>query len=201
MPGCAALLLFLAVLPTGCDAGRIRKRGLNHKVSLRGVRQPHDSLLVYFTMSAPNKSSEKRNGLKTRLDKVLKERKSTFPLLVKGVSADLSSTLEAWGKWAMREDGTSPTCCGFSFQRGCCCCWTRSRRVQPEKFGPGVGTLPQLEPPVVQVVLSNAKNQQSENTLPQIANRGGQNNNQTQVICSLIRFRWNRACVHLQESC
>uniref|UniRef100_H2RU99 dual-specificity kinase n=1 Tax=Takifugu rubripes TaxID=31033 RepID=H2RU99_TAKRU len=35
-----------------------------------------------------------------------------------------------------------------------------------------VGTLPQLEPPVVQVVLSNAKNQQSENILPQIANRG-----------------------------
>lgn len=51
-----------------------------------------------------------------------------------------------------------------------------------QKFGPGVGTLPQLEPPVVQVVLSNAKNQQSENILPQIANRGGQNNNQTQVV-------------------
>lgn len=47
-----------------------------------------------------------------------------------------------------------------------------------QKFGSGVGTLPQLEPPVVQVVVSNAKNQhqQSDNILPQIANKGGQNN-------------------------
>lgn len=52
-----------------------------------------------------------------------------------------------------------------------------------QKCGPGVGTLPQLEPPVVQVVVSNAKNQQqqSDNILPQIANKGGQNNYQTQV--------------------
>ncbi|CAG5958415.1 unnamed protein product [Menidia menidia] len=50
-----------------------------------------------------------------------------------------------------------------------------------QKFGSGVGTLPQLEPPVVQVVVSNAKNQhqQSDNILPQIANKGGQNNYQT----------------------
>lgn len=47
-------------------------------------------------------------------------------------AAGLGFVVAAWGKWAMREDGTSPTCCGFSFQRGCCCCWTRSRRVQPE---------------------------------------------------------------------
>ncbi|XP_074533694.1 dual specificity tyrosine-phosphorylation-regulated kinase 4 isoform X2 [Halichoeres trimaculatus] len=101
-------------------------------------------------------------------------------------------------------DGTSPPCCGFSLLQGCC--WGRNRRVQPEtsrpeafphphriqsesnrlgsnrpcsqKFGPGVGTLPQLEPPVVQVVVSNAKNQhqQSENILPQITIKGGQNN-------------------------
>lgn len=52
-----------------------------------------------------------------------------------------------------------------------------------QKCGPGVGTLPQLEPPVVQVVVSNAKNQQqrSDNILPQIANKGEQNNYQTQV--------------------
>lgn len=76
-------------------------------------------------------------------------------------------------------------------------------------FGPGVGTLPQLEPPVVQVVLSNAKNQQSENILPQIANRGGQNNNQTQVsdwlIDSVIHsfnqsfIHWNR--MKCEEEC
>lgn len=36
MPGCAVLLLllFLVVLPTGSDARRIRKRGLNHKVRM-----------------------------------------------------------------------------------------------------------------------------------------------------------------------
>lgn len=52
-----------------------------------------------------------------------------------------------------------------------------------QKCGPGVGTLPQLEPQVVQVVVSNAKNQQqqSDNILPQIANKGGKNNYQTQV--------------------
>ena len=53
-----------------------------------------------------------------------------------------------------------------------------------QKFGPGVGTLPQLEPPVVQVVVSNAKNQHqlSDNILPQIANKGGQNNFQTHTV-------------------
>ncbi|KAM9377664.1 dual specificity tyrosine-phosphorylation-regulated kinase 4 [Pholidichthys leucotaenia] len=102
-------------------------------------------------------------------------------------------------------DGTSPACCGFSLLQGCC--WSRNRRVQPEtsrpeafphphritaegsrigtnrpcsqKFSSGVGTLPHLEPAVVQVVVSNAKNQQSDNILPQIANKGGQNNFQT----------------------
>lgn len=38
MPGCAALLLFLVVLPMGSDARRIRKRGLNHKVRLHTLR-------------------------------------------------------------------------------------------------------------------------------------------------------------------
>ncbi|XP_024862342.1 dual specificity tyrosine-phosphorylation-regulated kinase 4 isoform X2 [Kryptolebias marmoratus] len=110
----------------------------------------------------------------------------------------------------MWEDGTSPGCCGFSFLQGCC--WGRNRRVQPEasrpeafphphrlpaegsrigtnrpcsqKFISGVGTLPQLEPPVVQVVVSNAKNQhqQSDNILPQIANKGGQHNYQTNTV-------------------
>lgn len=72
-----------------------------------------------------------------------------------------------------------------------------------QKFGPGVGALPQLEPPVVQVVLSNAKNQQSENILPQIANRGGQNNNQTQVICLSFSFgRWkNLHAVAVKSVC
>ncbi|CAN9498718.1 unnamed protein product [Ophioblennius macclurei] len=59
-----------------------------------------------------------------------------------------------------------------------------SNRPCSQKFAPGVGTLPQLEPPVVQVVVSNAKNQQqqqqpSENILPQIANKGTQNNYQS----------------------
>lgn len=67
---------------------------------------------------------------------------------------------------------------------------TFKNALRLQKFGPGVGTLPQLEPPVVQVVLSNAKNQQSENILPQIANRGGQNNNQSQVIYLFISFAW-----------
>uniref|UniRef100_A0A8D0ASU7 dual-specificity kinase n=1 Tax=Sander lucioperca TaxID=283035 RepID=A0A8D0ASU7_SANLU len=43
---------------------------------------------------------------------------------------------------------------------------------------------PQLEPPVVQVVVSNAKNQHqpSDNILPQIANKGVQNNYQTHPV-------------------
>lgn len=45
-------------------------------------------------------------------------------------AAGLGCVVAACGKCAMREDGTSPICCGFSFHRGCC--WTRSRRVQPE---------------------------------------------------------------------
>ncbi|XP_029910400.1 dual specificity tyrosine-phosphorylation-regulated kinase 4 isoform X2 [Myripristis murdjan] len=56
-----------------------------------------------------------------------------------------------------------------------------NNRPYSQKFAPAVGTLPQLEPPVVQVVVSNAKHQhqQSENILPQIANKGVQNNYQT----------------------
>ncbi|TWW76559.1 hypothetical protein D4764_13G0012210, partial [Takifugu flavidus] len=45
-------------------------------------------------------------------------------------AAELGCVLAAWGRCAMREDGTSPTCCGFRLHQGCC--WTRSRRVQPE---------------------------------------------------------------------
>ncbi|XP_056908708.1 dual specificity tyrosine-phosphorylation-regulated kinase 4 isoform X1 [Takifugu flavidus] len=111
-------------------------------------------------MSALNKSTDKRNVFKKRLDKVLKERKNTFPLLVK------TSRPEAFP----HPHRLPAECSRLGTSRPC-----------SQKFGPGVGTLPQLEPPVVQVVLSNAKNQQSENILPQIANRGGQNNNQTQL--------------------
>lgn len=62
-----------------------------------------------------------------------------------------------------------------------------------QKFGPGVGTLPQLEPPVVQVVVSNAKNQhqQSDNILPQIANKGGQNNYQTHPVNHAYIYMYN----------
>ncbi|XP_077371665.1 dual specificity tyrosine-phosphorylation-regulated kinase 4-like isoform X4 [Festucalex cinctus] len=56
-----------------------------------------------------------------------------------------------------------------------------------QKFGQGVETLPQLEPPVVQVVVSNAKNQQqqqqqSNHILPQIVNQGFHNHCQTNTI-------------------
>ncbi|XP_010881813.3 dual specificity tyrosine-phosphorylation-regulated kinase 4 isoform X1 [Esox lucius] len=85
----------------------------------------------------------------------------------------------------MGGDRTSPACCGFNLLQGC---WgsqgCRNRRVQPEvheKFNSGVGSLPQLEPPVIQVVVSNAKlhHQQSDSILPHIANNGVQNSNQT----------------------
>nr|XP_046250828.1 dual specificity tyrosine-phosphorylation-regulated kinase 4 isoform X2 [Scatophagus argus] len=111
-------------------------------------------------MSAPNKSSEKRNGSKNKLDKLFKERKGTFPLLVK------TSRPEAFpNPHRLPAEGSR-----LGTNRPC-----------SQKFGPGVGTLPQLEPPVVQVVVSNAKNQhqQSDNILPQITNKGGQNNYQT----------------------
>ncbi|XP_054633425.1 dual specificity tyrosine-phosphorylation-regulated kinase 4 isoform X1 [Dunckerocampus dactyliophorus] len=53
-----------------------------------------------------------------------------------------------------------------------------------QKFGQGGGTLPQLEPPVVQVVVSNAKNQQqqTDSILPQIVNKGVQNHYQTNTV-------------------
>uniref|UniRef100_A0A1A8DUA9 dual-specificity kinase n=1 Tax=Nothobranchius kadleci TaxID=1051664 RepID=A0A1A8DUA9_NOTKA len=52
-----------------------------------------------------------------------------------------------------------------------------SNRPCSQKFSSGVGTLPQLDPPVVQVVVSNAKNQhqQSDSFLPQINNQSGHN--------------------------
>ncbi|XP_031160834.1 dual specificity tyrosine-phosphorylation-regulated kinase 4 isoform X1 [Sander lucioperca] len=111
-------------------------------------------------MSAPNKSSEKRIGSKNKLGKLLRERKSTFPLLIKTSRPEAfphPHRLPAEGNRL----GTNRPC--------------------SQKFGPGVGTLPQLEPPVVQVVVSNAKNQHqpSDNILPQIANKGVQNNYQT----------------------
>ncbi|XP_077425334.1 dual specificity tyrosine-phosphorylation-regulated kinase 4 isoform X2 [Vanacampus margaritifer] len=60
-----------------------------------------------------------------------------------------------------------------------------SNRSCLQKFGQGVETLPQLEPPVVQVVVSNAKNQhqqQSDHILPQIVNQGLHNHCQTNTI-------------------
>ncbi|XP_057693703.1 dual specificity tyrosine-phosphorylation-regulated kinase 4 isoform X2 [Corythoichthys intestinalis] len=60
-----------------------------------------------------------------------------------------------------------------------------SRPDVQKKFGPGVGTLPPLEPPVVQVVVSNAKNQhqqQSDHILPQIVNHAVQNHYQTNTV-------------------
>ncbi|XP_053742478.1 dual specificity tyrosine-phosphorylation-regulated kinase 4 [Synchiropus splendidus] len=55
-------------------------------------------------------------------------------------------------------------------------------RTCSQKFGQGVVTLPQLEPQVVQVVVSSAKNQhqQTDNILPQITSKGGQTNYQTE---------------------
>ncbi|KAJ8391068.1 hypothetical protein AAFF_G00096890 [Aldrovandia affinis] len=56
-----------------------------------------------------------------------------------------------------------------------------SSRPYQQKFGMGVGTLPQLEAPIKQVVVSNAKVQhQSDSILPHIANKGTQNSYQTQ---------------------
>ncbi|XP_077597737.1 dual specificity tyrosine-phosphorylation-regulated kinase 4 isoform X2 [Stigmatopora nigra] len=54
-----------------------------------------------------------------------------------------------------------------------------------QNFGSGVGGLPPLEPPVVQVVVSNAKNQhqqQCEHILPQIVNHAVQNHYQTNTV-------------------
>lgn len=44
--------------------------------------------------------------------------------------------------------------------------------------------MPHLEPPVIQVVVSNAKlhHQQSDSILPHIANKGVQNNYQTHQV-------------------
>lgn len=52
-----------------------------------------------------------------------------------------------------------------------------------QKFGPGIGTLPQLEPPVVQVVVSNVKHQhqQTDSILPQISAKGALNSFPTHV--------------------
>ncbi|XP_051807851.1 dual specificity tyrosine-phosphorylation-regulated kinase 4 isoform X1 [Acanthochromis polyacanthus] len=101
-----------------------------------------------------------RIGSKLKLEKQTKERKFTFPLLIK------TSRPEAFPHpHRLPAEGTR-----IGTNRPC-----------SQKFSSGVGTLPQLEPPVVQVVVSNAKNQhqQSDNILPQIANKGGQNNYQT----------------------
>ncbi|MEQ2203394.1 Dual specificity tyrosine-phosphorylation-regulated kinase, partial [Xenoophorus captivus] len=68
-----------------------------------------------------------------------------------------------------------------------------TNRPCSQKFSSGLGSLPQLETPVVQVVVSNAKNQhqQSDNILPQIPNKGGQNNYQTRnrssILCTWLR--------------
>lgn len=53
-----------------------------------------------------------------------------------------------------------------------------------KKLNSGVVTLPQLEPAVIQVVVSNAKlhHQQSDSILPHIANKGVQNNYQTHQV-------------------
>lgn len=52
-----------------------------------------------------------------------------------------------------------------------------------QKFPPSIGTLPQLEPPVVQVVVSNAKHQhqQTDSILPQIPAKGALNGFQTHM--------------------
>ncbi|KAM3850230.1 dual specificity tyrosine-phosphorylation-regulated kinase 4-like, partial [Diretmus argenteus] len=108
-------------------------------------------------MSAPKKTTEKRNASRYKLDKLIKEKKGTFPLLIK------SSRPEAFPHPHRLQ--TDSNRLGIN-------------RPYSQKFSPGLGTLPQLEPPVVQVVVSNAKHQhqQSDTILPQIANKGVQNN-------------------------
>ncbi|XP_045061106.1 dual specificity tyrosine-phosphorylation-regulated kinase 4 isoform X3 [Coregonus clupeaformis] len=56
-----------------------------------------------------------------------------------------------------------------------------TNRPYSQKLNSGIGTLPQLEPPVIQVVVSNAKlhHQQSDSILPHIANKELQNSYQT----------------------
>ncbi|XP_026168234.1 dual specificity tyrosine-phosphorylation-regulated kinase 4 isoform X2 [Mastacembelus armatus] len=113
-------------------------------------------------MSTPNKVWEKRKASKIKLDKLLKERKGTFPLLIKTSRPEVfphPHRVPSEGN----HTGTTQPC--------------------SQKLGPGVGTLPQLETPVVHVVVSNAKNQHqhSDNILPQITNKGAQNNFQTHL--------------------
>ncbi|KAM4618667.1 dual specificity tyrosine-phosphorylation-regulated kinase 4 [Polymixia lowei] len=113
-------------------------------------------------MSASNKSTERRNAPRNKLDKLIKEKKGTFPVLIK------SSRPEAFPHpHRLQTEGNRLV----------------PNRPYSQKVGPGVGSLPQLEPPVVQVVVSNAKHQhqQSDTILPQIANKGIQNNYQTHL--------------------
>ncbi|XP_076878123.1 dual specificity tyrosine-phosphorylation-regulated kinase 4 isoform X2 [Brachyhypopomus gauderio] len=110
----------------------------------------------------------------------------------------------------MWEDGTSPTCCCFDFLWSVWGSQNhRHRRVQPEAARPegfphpqrpqvegtrlgsnrslsqkcrtGTGTLPQLDPPVKQVVVTNGKLlHQSDGTLPNIVKQLVQNVQQSQ---------------------
>ncbi|KAI1888390.1 hypothetical protein AGOR_G00184650 [Albula goreensis] len=78
-----------------------------------------------------------------------------------------------------------------------------SSRPYQQKFGTGVGTLPQLEAPIKQVVVSNAKVQnQSDSILPHIANKGTQNQPQQEERPRVSQFptRFSTSVENLSES-
>ncbi|XP_055795690.1 dual specificity tyrosine-phosphorylation-regulated kinase 4 isoform X2 [Salvelinus fontinalis] len=108
-------------------------------------------------MSATNRSTEKRNAMTKKLENLIKERNNvSLPLLKK------SSKPEAF-----------PLSHRLQTQQA-------TNRPYLQKFN-SEGTLPHLEPPVIQVVVSNAKlhHQQSDSILPHIVNKGVQSNYQT----------------------
>ncbi|XP_061109089.1 dual specificity tyrosine-phosphorylation-regulated kinase 4 isoform X1 [Conger conger] len=106
------------------------------------------------------KPTERKKAMKTKLEKLAKEKNSALPLLKKSTRPDVFPHPQRFPSEGNR---------------------LGSSRPYQQKLGTGVGTLPQLEAPIKQVVVSNAKApQQPDSILPHITNKGTQNSYQTQ---------------------
>ncbi|XP_064198967.1 dual specificity tyrosine-phosphorylation-regulated kinase 4 isoform X1 [Anguilla rostrata] len=135
-------------------------------------------------MNSTNQSTERKKTMKTKLEKLMKEKSNALPLLKKSTRPDVFPHPQRFPT-----DGNR----------------LGSSRPYQQKFGTGVGTLPQLEAPVKQVVVSNAKGQhQSDSILPHITNKGTQNSHQTQQEerprVSQFHTRFSTSTENLSES-
>ncbi|XP_015208600.2 dual specificity tyrosine-phosphorylation-regulated kinase 4 isoform X1 [Lepisosteus oculatus] len=112
-------------------------------------------------MSVPGRRSDRKKAMKAKLEKLIKENDSRFPALMKSGQQQHTSVQPS------RPDAIVHRLQQADTNR------LVTNKAYQQKFSSNVGTLPQLEVPIKQMVVTNAKpHHQHESILPHIVNKG-----------------------------